>query len=245
MHFREATFAGVRFLQLERWIEQGLQHGFGGVDLDLRTEQGAWERCFPGSELLTMQQVHGTRVVCAADLRAGSERPEADGIVFQVSGAARAAAVATADCAPLILWEPKKGLAAVVHCGWRSTVGGIVYRAMEALCERGAEAGRVEAAIGPCARAASYEVQQDVAEIFECSALETGQAGAAAHCIRRQGGRIFADNPALIRAQLGSLGIGENRIFDAGICTIEDPNYFSFRRQKASSGRQVSFVIGA
>ncbi|MCB0345829.1 MAG: laccase domain-containing protein, partial [Bdellovibrionales bacterium] len=47
------------------------------------------------------------------------------------------------------------------------------------------------------------------------------------------------------RLQLESRGVGRDRILLSNSCTISSSKYFSFRRQKDLSGRQVSFVICA
>src|SRR5919198_4233073 len=65
------------------------------------------------------RQVHGTRVVTAEP---HMEAPEADGLVTARTGFL--VGVLTADCAPVLLVDRRRRVAAAVHAGWRGTAAG-------------------------------------------------------------------------------------------------------------------------
>ena len=71
--------------------------------------------------IVTPRQVHGDQVVILdgiPSLKTTSE--EADAII--TTTAAIYPAVKTADCVPLLLIDPVRGISAVVHVGWRGAV---------------------------------------------------------------------------------------------------------------------------
>src|SRR5207248_5264347 len=91
-------------------------------------------------------QVHGDRVVGAS--RGGEMREifpateslpksesahgiEADAVVALVPGIA--ASVRVADCVPILLFAPERGIGAAVHSGWRGTRLSIAGRGVRAL----------------------------------------------------------------------------------------------------------------
>ena len=78
------------------------------------------------------KQVHGTevRVVTEADRHVcmSAVPYEADGLVTAVPGLP--IFCFTADCVPVLLCDAQAGVAAAVHCGWRSSVGDILGEAL-------------------------------------------------------------------------------------------------------------------
>src|SRR5262245_45158641 len=94
----------------------GLRHGF----LDARdcAGSGGWDgvvaRAVAPLPVVVPRQVHGVRVLAAADL---DDRPEADGLLVGSPG--RLVGVVTADCVPVLLVDRRRAVAAAVHAGWR------------------------------------------------------------------------------------------------------------------------------
>lgn len=56
--------------------------------------------------------------------------------------------VNTADCAPILLYDYKKNYIAVIHSGWRGTIGNIIENTLSKL--KKLECHNVIAVIGPC-----------------------------------------------------------------------------------------------
>ncbi len=118
------------------------------------------------------RQVHsGTaRVVTAADrgrgtLSAQDGVPDTDALV--TSDPDVTLAILTADCVPVLLFDPVARVLACVHAGWRGTVAGaagVTGAALDAMAGLGARPDRVLAAIGPAIAASRYQVGGEVAE---------------------------------------------------------------------------------
>ena len=241
------------FLQAEGWERfSGLVHGFSG-----RLE-GRGESCIrptlcgpptgrsQGSPLrdrgqnlplFTLQQVHGSEVV-RLSLPLPQERPCADGMITQQKGLLLG--VITADCVPVLLVEPHRGVIAALHAGWRGTLKGIVPRAMERLVEEyGVDPSFLFAALGPAIGPCCYEVGRDIGEDM----LERwGEAYAVAW--RPAGEKGFLDLRLVNTILLEQAGVPRVHIQHVGPCTACHTDRFaSYRREGVGAGRQLS-VIG-
>lgn len=179
-------------------------------------------------------QVHGATLAWVGPEQAGrgftgpSEvLPATDGLH---STAARVAlAVATADCAPVILGSPREERIAVIHAGWRGIAAGII----EAAASLFAEPTGVTAAIGPCAGPCCYEVGADVVDAITAGTV-TGPVS------RRSSGRTFLDIPATIERSLREAGVRD--VEASELCTIDLSDRFFSHRRDGPCGRQ--FAIG-
>jgi len=134
--------------------------------------------------------------------------------------------VLVADCVPVALAAP--GAVAMVHCGWRGVVAGVVERALVVL-RRLASDGDASAAIGPAIGPCCYEVGPEVSEVF----VRNGHGDAVA-------GRML-DLPHIVWRELEALGVGD--IAAAGICvSCRADLFFSHRRDRGVTGRQAGLV---
>jgi YfiH family protein len=143
--------------------------------------------------------------------------PQADG--HATGRAGLAPLVFVADCLPVALAGP--GGVAMIHCGWRGLIAGIVERGVK---EVGARAAAVGPGIGPCC----YRVGDEVLAAFE--ALGPGLAADGMLDLRRAVRRL------LERAGVGSVEV-------SGECTSCQPElFFSHRRDGGRTGRQAGLV---
>jgi len=195
-------------------------------------------------------QVHGDRVVGALDAGEmrdifpatesppsdGSDGIEADAVVALEPGVA--ASVRVADCVPVLLFAPERGIGAAVHSGWRGTRLSIAARGVRALQHvAGADPKTVLAAIGPSIGRCCYEVSADLADKF-----------------RSLFGPDAADDPAkvdhphldlrrCVEGALLSAGVRLDHIEQVAGCTSCDRSgYFSHRRDQGRTGRHLAFI---
>jgi YfiH family protein len=189
---------------------------------------------FAPEALLRVRQVHGATVLAANEV---DEHSEADAIWQHRDhvGPAhprRVVAVMTADCVPILLCDRNASVVAAIHSGWRSTVANIAGRSVEILRAAGTDPGDLLAAIGPCIELDAFEVGEEVAEQFEDRFV-----------VRAGYAKPHVDLIACVRAQLGEAGIPANQIERVGGCTHASADlYFSYRRDGAGIGQQLSFI---
>jgi YfiH family protein len=222
------------------------RHLFTSRDLMLRHDDDEWA-AVAGSlgvtpeRLLLIKQVHGVQ---AAVVRRGWQppwsRPQADIIVTDDPSVT--IGVRIADCAPVLLFDRRLGVAAAAHAGWRGTAAGASTVAVETLQrEFGSRAADLVAAIGPCLGACCGEVGPDVVETFRAR-------GAAAESIEAwftpgRGDRSLLDLERANRDQLARAGIEPRSIFKSGLCTkTYQDRLHSYRAARDGAGRMVAAV---
>jgi len=113
------------------------------------------------------RQVHGAgvRIVGEADAGSGAFSlddaiPDTDALVTRSPGVLLA--ILTADCVPIILYDPVAGALACVHAGWRGTVARASAAALAAMQTLGSHPSQVIAGVGPAASPDRYQVGADV-----------------------------------------------------------------------------------
>jgi YfiH family protein len=72
-----------------------------------------------------------------------------------------------ADCVPLLFYDPKAGVIATSHSGWRGTVEKIGAKTVKKMEEMGCQREDILAVVGPSICQECYEVSEDVAKEFE------------------------------------------------------------------------------
>ncbi|WP_350558380.1 polyphenol oxidase family protein [Psychrobacter sp. CAL346-MNA-CIBAN-0220] len=110
----------------------------------------------PINSLHWVNQVHGKQI-CDVDTANLSMRPmDADAIVSQQAGLGLA--IMTADCVPIVLYQPASGKIAAIHAGWQ----GLACAVIKATVERFTASGPIMAWIGTCISQNCYEVSTHV-----------------------------------------------------------------------------------
>ncbi len=221
----------------------GVTHGFSvraAGDLRAAGELARLAEAAGLRTVATAKQVHGDRVLGA--LRDGRQEELFAASEASVAGAEGADAmvalepevavgVFTADCVPVLLYAEDMGTAAVVHSGWRGARLSIAARGVRALQQAtGADPKLMIAAVGPCIGACCYEVSPELAATFR---------------------DLFGADVADDRRHLDLRRVVERTLRQAGVerieqvegCTSCDPgSFFSYRRDRYNTGRQLSFV---
>lgn len=190
-----------------------------GAVLENRRRVAAALGVDPG-DFVFSRQVHGAAVlvVTAADRGTGAfavdeSVPEADVLVTADPGVVLA--ILTADCVPIVLYDPEAHVLACVHAGWRGTVARACAAAVTAMAGLGARPAGIVAGIGPAIGADRYQVGAEVAAAAEA---EFG-AGAGA-VIRPDGtGRWLFDLIAANRLVLREAGLADGNVHVAPYAT--------------------------
>ncbi|HEY8864883.1 MAG TPA: polyphenol oxidase family protein [Candidatus Dormibacteraeota bacterium] len=190
----------------------GLKHALDPAPVLAARETFATVLGLDGAELTTIGSVHGA-AVARADKPGGSV-DDVDALVTDRPGVVLFATYA--DCYPIVLWDPEKKVAGLVHAGWRGTRAGVTSAAVSFMRD---EYGcrRIRAGIGPGICGRCYEVGEEVATQFDTRFLALGSTG-----------RSLLDLAAANRAQLEDLGV--RSVYEIGICTKEHYLFPSHRR---------------
>jgi YfiH family protein len=190
---------------------------FGTFDLqngDLT--KSALQKMLSVSKVTYMKQVHGNTVEII--LETSSNLPEADALVTNLKSIALA--VQIADCLPLLLQS--EVAVAAVHVGRKGLLNGVAVKAVAALKQLGAT--KITGVVGPHICGNCYEVDQGMFDEITKSHPATKSTGRNLN--------LFAG----LAEQ-----ISEIPLVNLNVCTLENPDYFSFRRG-SETGRQVGVI---
>jgi hypothetical protein len=178
------------------------------------------------------EQVHGREVavVGAAERGRGTRRlddavPGVDALVTATPGVGLV--VLVADCSPIVLHDPDRGILGVVHAGWRGAVARVAAAALDAMERLGASRTAVLAGIGPTVPPTTYEVGAEVASAAR------GAFGSAADALVVPGatGRFRFDVAAANEHVLVDAGVPPTNVERLPVAT-DDERCYSHRRAR-------------
>ncbi|OAV66750.1 Laccase domain protein [Bacteroidales bacterium Barb6XT] len=149
-------------------------------------------------------------------------------------------AVATADCVPILLYAPDKGVIAAVHAGWRGTVLQIAWKTVRRMVSQfGCAPSLMFAGMGPCIGREAFETGEEVVEAFRLAGADMQQI--LDYCPKTNKPHI--DLREANRLQLIETGLLPEHIETSGVCTYSSGDFFSARRQGIQCGRMLSGII--
>ena len=142
--------------------------------------------------------------------------------------------VLTADCVPVLLYDPKKEVVAAVHAGWKGTKLKIVAKTVQKMQKLfGCSAENIVAGIAPAIGRCCYEVGEEVAQHF----FDLREA------FTTREDKYMLDLSFINKQQLLDSGLQKENIKISGICTAcEVERYFSYRKEQGCSGRFMSMI---
>ena len=183
--------------------------------------------------LVSVRQVHGDRIL-QVDRRHFQAEPEGyDALISSMPGVG--VLIQHADCQAILLEDRATKIVAAVHCGWRGSVLDLIGQTIHCLrMEYNVAPAELLAVIGPSLGPCCAEFVRYKNELPEWM-------------------HVFQVRPhhfdfwAISRKQLLDAGVLPDHIDTAGLCTRCNPQFFSYRRARATAdsvtGRNGS-VIG-
>ena len=189
-------------------------------------------------------QVHGSRVAIIDRPDMTREDLEGyDAFITELPGVA--IGVRTADCVPILLFDPARRVVAAIHSGWKGTVQKIAAKTigiMQTIFSSAPE--DILAAIGPSIGPDSFQVGEEVALKFKESGFPmsriwsfqgpgNGSPMSGGHHIDLWQANIWI---------LQECGLREVNIQLSAIDTYRDPTFFSARREGTACGRNINAI---
>lgn len=179
--------------------------------------------------LATAGQVHGSTVRV---IDAPRHEPFCDGLVTTTPELLLA--IATADCAAVLLADPINRVVGACHAGWRGTVKGIAAGTVRTMEDVGAESEHIRAYIGPCLSRSAFEVGPDVASRFDDRFVYR----------KADWRRPHVDLKAALRNQLEGAGVPGKSVEVSEYCTATNPDtFFSHRASDGNTGRMFGAIV--
>lgn len=128
----------------------------------------------------------------------------------------------TADCAPVILYDPVKEVVGVAHVGWKGADLGIVRKVIKRLSDLyELKPKDLIVGIGPSARKESF---------IKENPSQRNKVEWKGAIKKMSGNKYQIDFVGLCKKQLVESGVKEKNILDCGIDTVKDGRFFSHYR---------------
>jgi hypothetical protein len=211
------------------WSSLNAAYTVGDSILDVKHNRQLIKDALGVERLISARQIHGAKVHVVEKMPAADvEVDGCDALLTTVAGIGLL--IQHADCQAILLHDPVLKVAGIVHAGWRGSVANIIASTITNMVDVfGTHPADVLAAISPslgpcCAEFVNYEKELPTA--FN----------------RFQVRPAYFDFWQISLQQLQMAGLRPAHISLAGECTVCQPDYFSYRREKIT-GRCAS-VIG-
>lgn len=149
----------------------------------------------------------------------------------------------SADCVPILFYDPIHKAVGACHSGWRGTKGKILQNVVEEMRKHfSSNPGDILIAIGPSISKEQYIVSEDLGLSFLEDYPDLGE-DAASPIQRISKDKFQLDLWDLNRRIALDSGIREEHISISGYCTMENPElFFSHRYSQGKRGLQGAFI---
>lgn len=160
--------------------------------------------------------------------------PEADALIL--TNYEQAVFLNFADCTPLVAFDKKQNIAAVIHAGWKGTVGKIGAKTiLKMQDEFGTNIEDIRVAVGPAISVCCYEVKEDV---FNMSMISVAN-NQGLYEIRN--GKIYVNLKEINKRQLEEIGV--KHIDICPYCTsCNNDLFFSYRKEGETTNRHSVII---
>jgi len=184
------------------------------------------------NQLVSSEQVHGTNILVA-------ETPGRyhgyDAFITNKKNIFLC--IFTADCYPILIYDPHHQAVGAVHAGWKGTAGNIVMKTVKAMQQQfHSHPEECFAYIGTGISGEAYEVDLAVAEKFPSNCRYPSACAGSNE-------KYLLDLGLINNQQLCASGIPQSHIEQSPYCTYRDSTmFFSYRRDNGITGRMVSLL---
>ena len=148
--------------------------------------------------------------------------------------------ILTADCAPILFYDPKKKIIGAAHAGWRSAYKRITKKIINFYLKNGSNLKDIYIVIGPCISQKNYEVKNDFKKKF------VKQNSNNKKYFKSKAKKIFFSLKDYIAGQLKEFGIKNIEIIKKDTFNVKN-NFFSARRSLKNKnndyGRNISIIM--
>ncbi|MEG1705261.1 MAG: peptidoglycan editing factor PgeF [Clostridia bacterium] len=159
-----------------------------------------------------------------------------DGYITNTSNIATA--ITTADCNPIIIYDPVQNVVANIHSGWNGTIKQIYLKAIKLLNEKyKSKYEDIIVCIGPSINKCCFcSSDEKFKKLFTDIWKDEDK-----YITTKEKGKFYIDLPYVIKQDLINLGLKESNIVLSNICTVCNSDVcFSYRVSKKNSQKDYA-----
>tara|TARA_Y100000590_G_C15707315_1_gene1009093 strand:+ start:1885 stop:2649 length:765 start_codon:yes stop_codon:yes gene_type:complete len=190
--------------------------------------------------LITLNQKHSNDVIYFKNENSVKNKLIGDAIVSKVKNVG--IGILTADCTPILFYDPKKNIIGCAHAGWKGAFNGIIQNTVKKFNQLGSKNKHLIVAVGPCIKQNNYEVKIDFFEKF----ISQNYENARFFSELKKNDRYNFDLRGYINKELHNLRI--KNIENIELDTFSKKNlFYSYRRsiqnKEKDYGRCISVIL--
>lgn len=187
--------------------------------------------------LVLMEQVHGNKIKVVDRKDRGKIVPGIDGMMTDEREIILG--VKTADCLPILSYDPVVRVVGVVHAGWQGVLKKVAQKMIDLMIKIGTSPEDIVVGIGPHIRSCCYDIKKERAERF------IQEFGRLENMIKQQENKIFLNLEIPTISQLVLSGVLPRNIRSADICTsCQNKEFFSYRKDNKKTYGEILGIIG-
>jgi YfiH family protein len=198
----------------------------------------ALKKLYPSMSFIVANQTHSANVKVINEAKETGWKnlneaiEDCDALITNLSNVMLT--ILTADCVPILLFDPVNNVVAAVHAGWKGTQQEIVKKTVEKMQKVfNSNPKELLAGIAPSIGECCYEVDWNVAQHFEH----------IKDAYTQEEEKYMLNLPHINKTQLLEAGLTEENIELSNVCTAcEVEHYFSYRKESGCSGRFMSII---
>ena len=189
--------------------------------------------------LITLNQTHSNKVVYFENKSSIKNKLPGDAIVTKIKNVG--IGVLTADCAPILLYDPNKKIIGCVHSGWKGALNGVIKNTVKKFSELNSNINDLIVVIGPCIKKENYEVKIDFYKKFVDQNSKYDE-----FFNKIENNKCVFDLRGFINKEISNLNIKNIENIEKDTFTNKH-NFYSYRRscfnKEKDSGRCISVIL--
>ncbi|MDP3265215.1 MAG: peptidoglycan editing factor PgeF [Sulfuricurvum sp.] len=185
--------------------------------------------------LVHMRQIHSNKITIVNSTMNFNTPPQCDALITNFIDTPLM--VMSADCTPILLYDPTKHAIGAVHAGREGALKGILPKTIEAMKQNyGTAVSDIQIILGPAIHGCCYEINENIAH-------EVKEKGYEEALIRVKE-KVSLDVNTILHIQLKALGISLEQIETMDECTsCHCHDYFSYRADAQHTGRIAGVIV--
>ena len=223
-----------------RGIYKSLNCGFGSKDNIKDIKKNVEKVCKKigcnKNNLVILNQIHSNIVHKVSKIP--KKKLKGDSLITNKKGVALG--ILTADCAPVLIYDPVNNIISALHTGWKGAYKRIISATLKKFRSRGSNFNDLIAVIGPCIGKVNYEVRKDFLDKF------IYQEKSNKKFFKIKSKKIYFSLNDYIKEHLLKIGVKNIEIIKKDTYSLNN-NFFSARRSIRNKlddyGRNISIIM--
>lgn len=182
-----------------------------------------------------MRQIHSNSIVSVNSSMNFETPPQCDALITNCWDIPLM--VMSADCTPILLYDPINHAIGAVHAGRAGALNRILPLTLEAMNKNyGTALSDIQIVFGPSIQGCCYEINETIAHDVKDKGYE--------EALIRTKEKVSLDVNTILHLQLKALGISSQQVETSNQCTsCNCHEYFSYRAEEQHTGRIAGVIF--